>query len=118
MNVLLQDLRFAIRVLVKSPGFTAVALITLALGIGANTGLYTFLHANHKIPERFEAPEELVSLFQRDQLSTGSVDRRRILRSRDRCPWNSFDDIHHFHPANRFDLLPLANHCFKRGWPD
>lgn len=62
MNILLQDLRFAIRVLVKSPGFTAVALITLALGIGANTGLYTFLHAKHLIPQRFDTPEELMLL--------------------------------------------------------
>ena len=65
-----RDLCYALRVLLKSPGFTAVALLSLALGIGANTTVFTLINAVFLHPLPVEEPARLVSLYTSDEKST------------------------------------------------
>jgi len=58
-----QDLRFAVRVLRKSTSFTAIAVLTLALGIGANTAIFTLLHASLWTPLPVSDPKEIFHLM-------------------------------------------------------
>src|SRR3989475_2218065 len=57
---LVQDLRFGLRTLRKSPGFTAVVVVTLALGIGANTAIFTLINALRMRTLPVQKPDELV----------------------------------------------------------
>lgn len=73
----IQDIRFALRMLIKTPGFTLIAVFTLALGIGANTAIFSFINALLLRPlGGVVEPERLLQVVVRRE-HTGSADLRR-----------------------------------------
>jgi len=69
METLWQDIRFGFRILFKSPAFTIVTALSLALGIGANTAVFSIINASLLKPLPVEEPERLASVFTRSRIT-------------------------------------------------
>src|SRR5215475_11554794 len=71
MDVLLQDLRYSIRLLVKRPGFTLVAVFTLAVGIGLNSAIFSVVNAVIVRPLPYPNSDRLIQVWERDTREGG-----------------------------------------------
>jgi putative ABC transport system permease protein len=89
-----QDLTYTIRTLRRNPGFAAVALLTLALGIGANTAIFSLVSPYLFRPLNFRQPEQLVHLFHVDQRIGFDMARFSLPQYADyRDQFQAFEDI-------------------------
>src|SRR6476620_2749527 len=118
MSGLLQDVRYALRQLRKSSGFTAVAILSLALGIGANTAIFSLLNAIlfRKLP--VTSPEQLV-LFGRGRW-VGSMNGMPN-RSWDLFSWPFYREFsaqnHVFSGVAAVDSIEFGTHASLSGGP-
>jgi putative ABC transport system permease protein len=70
---MIQDLRYGLRMLARSPAFTSIAVLSLALGIGANTAIFSLVNVLLLRPMPVQAPERLASVFMSDQRNPGNL---------------------------------------------
>jgi putative ABC transport system permease protein len=91
MQTLLQDLRYAFRLLAKSPGFTAIAILTLALGIGANTAIFSVVNGVLLRPLAFRDPSRLVIVAEKSSFPTISTSYQNLVDWRDQS--RSFESM-------------------------
>ncbi|HWN99723.1 MAG TPA: hypothetical protein VNS63_10680, partial [Blastocatellia bacterium] len=86
METIIQDVRYGVRVLRTRPGFTAVAIITLALGIGATTAIFSVVDAVLLRPLPFKDPDRLMMVWEKD-LKRGQ--ERDSVSAADYVDWTS-----------------------------
>jgi putative ABC transport system permease protein len=91
MLTLLHDVRFAFRLLAKSPGFTAVAVLTLALGIGANTAIFSVVNGVLLRPLPFRDPSRLVLIAEKSSFPVISTSYENYVDWRDQS--HSFESM-------------------------
>ncbi|MBM3792369.1 MAG: hypothetical protein FJW35_18755, partial [Acidobacteria bacterium] len=67
MNTLFQDLRYALRILAREPTYTAVILITVAIGVGANTAIFSVLNSVLLTRLPYEHPDGIVMVWEHNR---------------------------------------------------
>jgi putative ABC transport system permease protein len=104
-----QDLRFGARMLGKNPGFTALAVLTLALGIGANTAIFTVINGVLLRPLPYEEPDRLVMLWEsnpRRKIEQQLVAPPNLAEWRDQS--RSFENIGYWSGSGDFNLVAAS----------
>ncbi|PYT51417.1 MAG: ABC transporter permease [Acidobacteria bacterium] len=109
IETFLQDMHYSCRMLVKSPGFTTIAVLTLALGIGANTAIFSVVNGVMLKPLPYRQPDRLVSLFLHGQgLDRGSMGEADFLALDERQ--HVFEHVAAFSPSSiGFTLTGLGS---------
>ena len=77
---MIHDLRHAVRTLKRAPGFTIATVVTLALGIGANSAIFSVVNAVVLKPLTFEQPDQLVQVYSLDPQGARAAGSRRLAR--------------------------------------
>jgi putative ABC transport system permease protein len=106
MQTLWQDLRYGARMLLKNPGFTLIAVITLALGAGANTAIFTVVNGVLLRPLPYDEPDRLVALWESDprrNIEQQPVAPPNLVEWREQS--RSFEDIAYWTGNGEFNLV-------------
>jgi predicted permease len=104
METLFQDLRYGLRMLRKNPGFTAAAVLTLALGIGATTAIFSVVYGIVFRPLPYKNPDRLVSIWTRPLNEPGADGRTSMPDFKDWQAQNTVFNSLALYGYNRYDL--------------
>src|SRR5580698_7107006 len=92
----MRDFRYALRTLLRNPGFSLAAVLVLALGIGANSAIFTVIRAVLLAPLPYQQPDRLVNLFERDVIGDSPTN---VVSGRNFLDWQ--------HDAHSFEQMAM-----------